>query len=138
LWLLGAGWRVETAADGWQAIQKIRDRVFEAAVIDLDLPHVHGLAMDGWDLVRILRAYHPGIPIVVLTAETGPDVKLRAEDLRVSQLLEKPIRAAPLHALVATLEAEIRRTAGIREGGMAGSVGREPGSHPESPGGAQS
>jgi CheY-like chemotaxis protein len=53
---------VEAVSDGWQAYRKIKEGFFDLAIVDLELPPVLGVAMTGWDLVRILRAYFPGIP----------------------------------------------------------------------------
>src|SRR3989304_1024134 len=66
--LQGEGYRVETAADSWQAIKQIKECRFDVAILDLDLPPVHGVTVSGWDLARIFRAYHPAISIIVISA----------------------------------------------------------------------
>ena len=101
--LLGEGYQVEAAADGWQAIKKVKEGRFEVAIIDLDLPPVHGVDMSGWDLIRICRAFHPGITIIVVSAEAGQEVKAQAEELKVAKVLEKPIDPTQLKAIVRTL-----------------------------------
>jgi CheY-like chemotaxis protein len=105
VWLLGAGYTVETAADSWQAIKKIKDYPFEVAIIDLDLPPVHGVALSGWDLVRIFRAFNPSIGIVVVGAEESRHVRTQAAQLKVSEFLEKPISPTRLKGIVSTLSA---------------------------------
>jgi CheY-like chemotaxis protein len=102
--LLGWGYKVETAADSWEAIKKMKESLFEVAIIDLDLPPVHGVAMSGWDLVRIFRAFNPAVSIILVSPEGGADVKARAEQLKVSEFLEKPITPAKLKAIVRTLD----------------------------------
>lgn len=102
--LLGEGYQVEAAADGWQAIKKVKEGRFEVAIIDLDLPPVHGVDMSGWDLIRICRAFHPDITIIVVSAEAGQAVKAQAEELKVSKVLEKPIDPTQLKAIVRTLD----------------------------------
>jgi CheY-like chemotaxis protein len=101
--LLGAGYSVDTAADGWQALKKIKEGRFEVGIIDLDLPPVHGVAVSGWDLVRIFRAFNPAISIVLMSAEAGNAVMAQLEQLQVSAFLEKPIDPARLKAIVRTL-----------------------------------
>lgn len=101
--LLGEGYQVEAAADGWQAIKKVKEGRFEVAIIDLDLPPVHGVDISGWDLIRICRAFHPGITIIVVSAEAGQGVKVQAEELKVAKVLEKPIDPTQLKAIVRTL-----------------------------------
>jgi CheY-like chemotaxis protein len=112
--LRGEGYRVETAADGWQAIRQVKEGHFDIAIIDLDLPPVHGLAMTGWDLARILRAYIPAIFIIVVSAEEMSAVKAQVQQLRVSEFLEKPISPSQLKSIVKALGR-------LSEGSSAGS-----------------
>lgn len=102
--LLGEGYKVETAADSWQAIKKMKECPFEIAIIDLDLPPVHGVSMGGFDLVRIFRAYNPAISIILVSAEEDEETIAQAERLKVSRLLEKPINPTQLKAIVRTLD----------------------------------
>lgn len=103
--LQGEGYRVETAADSWQAIKKIKEHPFDIAIVDLNLPPVHGVSINGWDLARIFRAYHPEIAIIVMSAEDRSALRAEAEHLRVSELLEKPINPTQLKMLLRTLHA---------------------------------
>lgn len=103
--LQGEGYRVETAADSWQAIKKIKERRYDAAILDLNLPPVHGVTVSGWDLARIFRAYHPGISIIIVSAEDRNAVRAEAERLRVSECLEKPINPTQLKVILRTLQA---------------------------------
>jgi CheY-like chemotaxis protein len=101
--LLGAGYSVETAADSREAIEKVKARIFEVAIIDLDLPPVLGIATSGWELVRIFRDFNPAITVIVVGAEEDKQVKARAAQLKVSEFLEKPISPARLKTIVRTL-----------------------------------
>jgi CheY-like chemotaxis protein len=101
--LLGAGYSVETAADSREAIEKVKARLFEVAIIDLDLPPVLGIATSGWELVRIFRDINPAITVIVVGAEEDKQVKARAAQLKVSEFLEKPISPARLKTIVRTL-----------------------------------
>ena len=47
------GHTVDTATDAWQAIVVLRAQSFDIAVVDLDLPSVHGVDLGGWDVVRL-------------------------------------------------------------------------------------
>ncbi|MFQ5804676.1 MAG: response regulator [Candidatus Methylomirabilales bacterium] len=101
--LLGAGYSVETAADSREAIEKVKARLFKVAIIDLDLPPVLGIAMNGWELVRIFRDFNPAIAVIVVGAEEDKQVKAQAAQLKVSEFLEKPISPARLKTIVSTL-----------------------------------
>lgn len=65
--LLGEGYAVDTPMDSWQAIRRMKEFHYDLAIIELDLPPVHGVAVTGWDLGRIFRAYNPAISIVYLS-----------------------------------------------------------------------
>jgi len=102
--LLSEGYRVESSADSWQAIRKIKECPFDIAIIDLDLPDVHGVAVTAWDLARIFRAYNPAISLIVVGAEEGKAVRAQVEQLKVSEFLVKPISPSQLKGIVRTLE----------------------------------
>ena len=61
------GWQVRRARTGSDAIAQLRaaDQPLDAALVDLVLPGVSGL-----DVVRAIRARHPGCRIVGLTGMT--------------------------------------------------------------------
>jgi len=101
--LRGAGHAVETAANCWEAIKKAKERCFEVAIIDLDLPPVVGASMNGWDLVRLFRTHHPGIAVILVGAEEDKQVRAQAAQLEVSEFLEKPISPARLKTIVRAL-----------------------------------
>ncbi len=97
------GFRVETAPDGWEAIRKVKEKRFDIAIVDLDLPPVHGLSLNGWDLARIFRAYHPAIFLIVVSANESDVVRAEAIQMRVSQFLEKPISPSRLKTIVRSI-----------------------------------
>ena len=94
---------VDSAADAWQAIVRLRAQSFDVAVVDLDLPAVHGVDLGGWDVVRIARAYRPDIAIIVLNADEDQTPSVEALALDVTSILGKPISLQELTRLVETL-----------------------------------
>jgi CheY-like chemotaxis protein len=98
--LLHEGHAVDTAADAWQAMMRLRAQRFDIAVVDLDLPSVHGVDLGGWDVVRIARGYQPGIAVIVLSADEDPTTGREALALKVSGILGKPISLGELTSLV--------------------------------------
>ncbi len=103
--LLREGHRVEAASEGWQAIRRMKQHQFDIAIIDLDLRPVLGVAVTGWDLVRILRAFNPAISIILLGAEEDIAVSPQSEQLRLSGILVKPINPSQLKAMIRNLKA---------------------------------
>jgi CheY-like chemotaxis protein len=76
--LRSGGFSVETVGTSAEAIHRADHGAFDLAIIDLDLPPAHGIAEDGWDLVRILRAADPALLMVLIAAECHPDTRAAA------------------------------------------------------------
>ncbi len=108
-WLAGEGHSVETAADGWQAIRKVKESRFDIAIIDLDLPAVQGVTLNGWDLVRIVRAYTPTMTLIMIGSESRTRVTAELEALKISEFIEKPVNLSHLKACVRRLDSEAHR-----------------------------
>ncbi len=104
--LRAGGFRVETAEGISEAVQKIHDGDFDLAIIDLDLPPAHGVAEDGWDLVRILRAMDPTPRLILIAAECNPGTQAEALRYGAARLLEKPINPRELRSIVRGLRPE--------------------------------
>jgi two-component system response regulator YesN len=101
--LRAEGYRVRTAVDLWDMIRTIKAGRFDIAIIDLDLPPLRGLEVTGWDLARIVRAYHPGIAIIVIGAEDAPEVRSEAVEVGIAAFLVKPISPARIKEMVRQL-----------------------------------
>lgn len=67
------GFNVHTRADLTTATQAVKDRSFDAIVLDLSLPEAEGL-----DTLRHMLAAAPGTPMVVLTALNDENMALEA------------------------------------------------------------
>lgn len=96
------GYHADTSNDGLQAIQKIKEKVFEVAVVDINLPPVLNVEINGWDLIRIFRSFNPNIDIIVVSGEKG--IQSRAQYFNLAGCLEKPIRPAHLKSLMEALD----------------------------------
>ena len=104
--LRGGGVSVQTAEGSSEAIRQIHGGGFDLAIIDLDLPPAHGIAEDGWELVSILRAVAPGLPLILIAAECRPDTQAEALRHGAAHLLEKPINPRELRRMVRGLRPE--------------------------------
>ncbi len=103
--LRGGGVLVETAEGASQAMAAMQAGEVDLAIVDLDLPPTHGLAEDGWDLVHLLRAASPTLPLILIVAECRPHTQ--DEALRLgARLLEKPINPRELRTIVRALRPE--------------------------------
>ncbi len=64
--LLRDGFETATARDGETALRMLDDGEFAAAILDIGLP-----GMDGFAVLRELRASKTPLPVIILTARDG-------------------------------------------------------------------
>ncbi len=81
-----AGYEVQTAADGYQAINKARAFQPDLVILDLMIPK-----MDGYTVCRMLRFSGYGeTPIIIFSARSSPDDVRRGMDMGASAYVTKP------------------------------------------------
>ncbi len=112
--LLGERYEVESVADGERALQAIRQRPPELIITDVMMPR-----LDGFGLVRELRA-EPStapIPILLLSARAGEEARVEGLRSGADDYLTKPFGARELLARVSGhIElSRVRRAAARRE-----------------------
>jgi len=100
LMLDGAGYDVETAEDGYDAMIRLEDTQPDLLLLDLMMPD-----MDGWEVIDAVRANPETrhLPVVVMSAKIG---LITTCDHRVQGYLPKPI--VPL-AMFETLNEALRQ-----------------------------
>jgi signal transduction histidine kinase/CheY-like chemotaxis protein len=95
--LAAAGFRVDTAGTGAEALERIGENDYSVIFMDIRMP-----VMDGLEATRRIRRLDgPGsqTPIVALTADINPELEDRAREAGVSQLAAKPIEPPRLREL---------------------------------------
>ena len=98
--LVTGGWIVEEAETLKEAIGKSKATRFDLAVIDLGLPDG-----DGVELIVSLRE-RSKLPVIVLSARSEEQHKVRALDAGADDYVEKPFRVAEF---LARVRAQMRR-----------------------------
>lgn len=98
--LRGERFDVQTAPDGLAGVYAAHDHKPDVIVLDLSMPR-----MGGWDVIEMLRGDDrtAKIPIVVMTALAGDDLRSRAEREGCAGFVVKPFDEADLVALVTRL-----------------------------------
>lgn len=102
--LVEAGFVVDRAGDGAEALWKAGTAQYDTIILDLMIP-----AVDGWEVVLRLREAGNRTPVLMLTARDATADKVRALDSGADDYLTKPFTLAEL---VARIRALIRRAAG--------------------------
>lgn len=98
------GHRVTVTVDGLAALDAVRHREPDLLVLDVMMPRA-----DGLDVVRVLRAEHRELPVLMLTARTTEDDLLLGLDLGADDYVTKPYSPRELMARVRTLLRRNRR-----------------------------
>jgi DNA-binding response OmpR family regulator len=101
-YLRHAGYRVETVADGAQALERAAGLKPDLIVLDLGLPLV-----DGLDVARPQRPTSP-VPIIMVTARVAEEDRLVGLETGADDYLTKPFSP---RELVARVRAVLRRAA---------------------------
>ncbi len=90
--LKNKGFRVVTACDGMDAIEKISNMSgpVDLVITDLNMPN-----LDGYGLIDTLRSNEKfrQTPIIILTSEEGEDDKERGMEVGASSYLVKPFKS---------------------------------------------
>ncbi len=109
LYLEQAGYRVEEAADGETALQRITTSPPDLLILDLMLPR-----LDGWELCRRLRGGEATtLPILMLTARDDDVDKIVGLELGADDYVTKPFNP---REVVARVRAILRRARHIPQG----------------------
>jgi DNA-binding NtrC family response regulator len=83
--LESAGYKVDSSGDGEDALAKCKERHYEVAFVDIQMPKMGGL-----ELLRYLRNLRPNLAVVILTAYGSVGSAVEAMKLGAVDFLEKP------------------------------------------------
>ena len=121
----GWGYAVRAAADMAETERQLREFVPDVVISDVVLGDTSGL-----DLLKRLKAGDPRRPVILITAHGSIDVAVEAMKGGAEDFLTKPLDYTKLHALLASMAAELRQRDWVRalesrleRAGLAGLVG---------------
>jgi two-component system KDP operon response regulator KdpE len=95
------GFRVVTAYNGTQAINKVRSDLPDMVLLDVMMPDI-----DGFEVLRIIREVS-SVPVLMLTAKGDEDDRVRGLELGADDYITKPFSP---RELVSRVRAVLRRT----------------------------
>src|SRR5690242_2505001 len=93
-----AGYAVDVAESGDGARDVLKNDVYDLVVLDIGLPKI-----DGFELLRELRARGSRVPVLVLTARDALEDRVRGLDLGADDYLTKPFDLPEFEARVRAL-----------------------------------
>jgi two-component system, OmpR family, response regulator len=105
--LKAAGYAIDHAADGEEGLHLALTEPYDAAIIDIMLPRLDGLAVIGQ-----MRKKKIAIPVIILSARGSVDDRVKGLQTGGDDYLTKPFAFSEL---LARVQALIRRAGGISE-----------------------
>lgn len=95
--LTNAGFDVELAEDGVHGLEVIQGMQPDVVITDINMPR-----MDGFGFIEGVRESddHLGVPILVLTTESAPELKARARNAGATGWIVKPFNEEKLVAAI--------------------------------------
>ncbi len=94
-WFLPEGYRVETAAGGMEALDKLRDSSFDIVLLDIKMP-----GMDGIELQQRLKEIDTQLAIIIMTAYATVDTAVQALKQGAYDYITKPVDPDDLSRLI--------------------------------------
>lgn len=110
LYLTGGGYSVISAGDGVEALELLRERSVDVALVDIMMPR-----MNGYDFIKELRRTS-SMPVLIVSARTQPADKIVGLDAGADGFIAKPFD--PLE-VAAHIRAVLRRVGSSREHSVA-------------------
>ncbi len=95
--LQDAGYEVDIARDGMEALDRISKQPPAAALLDLEMPQINGL-----EVTRFMRSQENlrAVPVIMITSRSGDRYAQMAQTAGVNHLLTKPFNDEQLLALL--------------------------------------
>ncbi len=88
------GVRVETAANGEEALQKLGEGRFSLVFLDLKMPGI-----DGMEVLRHIKEHWPATPVIIITAHGTIESEFEVMELGVVDLIQKPFSPGEIRDL---------------------------------------
>lgn len=101
------GYILETAADGNQAIERLRSSDFDLLITDIRMPGINGI-----ELLNRLQTICPEIGTIVITAHGSDNLKEEAHRLGVVVYLTKPFEDKEMFDAIESIRTRSRDLSG--------------------------
>ncbi|CAN5719225.1 response regulator transcription factor [soil metagenome] len=99
------GWQVSYAIDGASAVRAVRELTPDLVVLDIMLPD-----MDGLEVLPLLRAVRPGLPVLFLTAKDSAEDRVAGLSAGGDDYVTKPFSVEEVLLRLRTLVRHTRIT----------------------------
>ncbi len=93
--LRGAGYDIDTSADGKNALKMIEAKKYDVILTDLKMP-----GMDGLEVMSEIKKRLPGTKVIIVTGYSTVDTAARAMKMGAHSYIEKPFSPESLVAAI--------------------------------------
>lgn len=91
---------VELASDGVEAVLDFVDSRYDIVLMDVRMPRLSGI-----DALRIIRKFNPTVPVIVISADSGPAEIMESGLAGAAKFMTKPFEIAQLKREITRLTA---------------------------------
>lgn len=88
-------WIVSVSDSGSNALEILKTRRFDLALVDLKMPEI-----DGISLIKSIKARYPALPIIIITAFPSFESAVEALRLKIEDYITKPFNINKLFKTV--------------------------------------
>ena len=106
-YLISRGYKAQAVGNGKAGLEALSDTHW-----DLILTELHGIEMNGFDLIKNIRHRLPNIPLLILTTRNDRESQIRAFQLGCDDFQTKPFS---MDILICRMEAVLRRIRAYEE-----------------------
>ena len=100
------GHDAEGVGDWLEALYRMKENLFDLAIVDIFLSSGEKGSLSGLDLIPLLRLFNPRVPVVLVTGQGDEQLRAAALRRRATCYLEKPVEPGRLTCIVRRLLAE--------------------------------
>ncbi len=93
-----AGYRVIAAENGLQVLGTLEDEHVDLLMTDVKMPDMHAMEM-----IPLVRAEHPELPILVASAFKGMEADFTLQSFNISGFFAKPVNLEALKKKIAQI-----------------------------------
>ena len=99
------GYAVDSAKDGYEAIEKFQKNPYDVIFLDFNMPH-----LDGLNVFREIKLIQPDIIVIFITASAENEIHQQMLEEGAINVFEKPVNFIRVLEIIESIQAEKERS----------------------------